>query len=352
MTGVLHQPGVQIEGIDPADALQILPPDADEQVWLAMRRTGLGGSDASTLLGMNRMEAPIELWEDKTGRVPLVDGYLSEEAEMGKLLEPVVRARFARIHKFEVRLAGMFRSTRYPWMFANPDGLVVTDDGLEGYEGKTCSIWVGPQWGTPDEPLVADHAELQAQWCMAVTGLTGWWVACLIAGQRNVYRYVQRDEGLIADLVDVSKHWWETYVEGDIEPLADGSDAYTEHLRKRFRSSNGAVEVSAEEFDELARLRQKLDQAEKDAKRDNEQLKNLVRRKIGDAEELRCGDKVLATWKHVRKFKKAAFIKADPERAAKYTVTRSVDDIDLARLEADEPDIWRAYLTRELRFID
>ncbi|ANZ35324.1 hypothetical protein BBK82_03715 [Lentzea guizhouensis] len=348
----MHPAGTAVDGIDPADAVQILPHGAEKQLWLAMRRTGIGGSDVSALVGMSRWEAPIELWEDKTGRVPLVDGYLSEEAEMGVLLEPVVRDRFARVHHVDVRLAGMFRSTRYPWMLANPDGLVVTSSGLEGYEGKTCGPWQAHEWGTADEPLVADHAELQAHWGMAVTGLPGWWVACLVAGQRNVYRYVARDDDIVADLVDISRHWWTTYVEGDVEPPADGSDAFTAYISKRYRvSSPGAVvEVDAEEFAELGRARQKLDQGEKDAKRDHNTLKNRVRRRLGEAEELRCGDKVLATWKPTRKFKYAEFAKEQPELAAKYRITTTVETTDVDRLAVEQPDIYAAYRSRVLQF--
>jgi putative phage-type endonuclease len=354
VTGTLHIPGTAVDGIDPADALQILPPNPDKQTWLAMRRTGIGGSDVSALVGMSRWEAPIELWEDKTGRVPLVDGYLSEEAEMGVLLEPVVRDRFARVHSLEVRLAGMFRSTAHPWMLANPDGLVVTADGLEGYEGKTCGPWQAHEWGSFDDPLVPDHAELQAHWGMAVTGLPGWWVACLIAGQHNVYRYVARDDAIVNDLVEISKDWWDTHVLGDVEPPPDGSDAYKEWVSKRYRASTAdkSVEVDAEEFDDLVRQRQKLMQAEKDAVSDHEALKNRVRRTCGDAESVRSGPNVLATWKTTKKFKQAEFRKHEPEKAAKYTVPATVEFLDVKRLAADEPELYRAYLSRELRFTD
>lgn len=354
MTGTLHIPGTAVDGIDPADALQILPPHANKQTWLAMRRTGIGGSDVSALVGMSRWTAPIELWEDKTGRIPLTDGYLSEEAEMGVLLEPVVRDRFARVHNVEVQLAGMFRSSRRPWMLANPDGLVVTANGFEGYEGKTCGPWQAHEWGTADEPIVADHAELQAHWGMAVTGLPGWWVACLVSGQRNVYRYVARDEVIVNDLVEISKLWWDTYVLGDVEPPVDGSDACTEYISKRYRltSPDTSVEVDAEEFDELTGLRSKLLQAEKDAKRDHEALKNRVRRHIGEHTALSSGDKVLATWDYTKKFKAAEFAKAEPELHAKYLVTKSVDVLDVERLALEKPETYRAYLSRVLSFND
>ena len=222
--------GVPVPGIHPADALQILPPGVDRQSWLAERRTGIGGSDVSALVGLSRWTSRVELWEDKTGRLPLVDE-ASEEAEMGTLLEPVVRDRFARVHQVRVDLCGMLRSQRWPWMLANPDGLIT--DKRVGYEGKTCTIWKAHEWGDPDNPLVPDHAELQAQWCMAVTGWDAWWVACLIGGQRNVYRHVERDDELIGDLVEISREFWNRNVLDDAEPDVDGSRGCADFLKAR-----------------------------------------------------------------------------------------------------------------------
>lgn len=36
--------------------------------WLAYRKSGIGGSDASAILGLNPYKSNIELWEEKTGR--------------------------------------------------------------------------------------------------------------------------------------------------------------------------------------------------------------------------------------------------------------------------------------------
>lgn len=339
-------PGRPVRGIDSAMAMQILAPEPNRLDWLAMRRTGLGSSDVSALVGMNKYTSPYELWEDKTGRLPLVDEQ-SEAAEMGTLLEPVVRDRFARVHDLTVRQVGMLRSTQWPWMLANPDGLC--SDGY-GYEGKTCSLWKAHDWGTADEPLVPDHAELQAQWGMAVTGLPGWWVAVLIGGQRNVYRLVERDEQIIADLVTLSHRFWHEHVLADVEPAVDGSQAVTDLLigRHRVATPGTTVEITAEERDALVTEREKLAAAERAAKTDHEALKNRVRAQLGDAEELVCDGRAVFTWKHTEKFAAARFAKAHPEKATAYL--KPVTVVDTERLAAEEPDLYREFCSRELRF--
>lgn len=345
--------GQTVPGVDPADALQILPPGTDRRVWRAMRRTGLGGSDASTLLGMNGHRASIQLWEDKTGAIPLLDVPPSESAEMGQLQEPIVRDRFARVHGVQVRLAGMLRSSRWPWMFANPDGWV--DDGsgtLIGYEGKTADKDLGPEWGTDRSPLIPDHAELQSHWCMAVTGARGWWVACLIGGNRNVYRWVDRDEQLIADLVGISGQWWQAHVVDGVEPEPDGSRAWTAYLKAKFPTAapGSVVEVSAREAAALRSERADALRAERHARTGHEGLKNRVRRLMGDAERLVGGGRQLATYKHTSQFRHKAFAEAEPDLYRQYLTT--VETTDVERLKHDHPDIYDAYRVRVLRFTD
>jgi predicted phage-related endonuclease len=241
----------------------------------------------------------------------------------------------------------MLRSAQWPWMLANPDG--VCSDGF-GYEGKTCSLWKAHEWGTADEPQVPDHAELQAQWGMAVTGLQGWWVAVLIGGQRNAYRLVERDEQIIADLVSMSYRFWHEHVLADVEPVVDGSQAVTDLLTERYRvSTPGAVvEIDTEERDALVVEREKVTAAESAAKKDHEALKNKVRARLGDAEELACGGRALFTWKHTTRFAAARFAEAHPDKAKQYR--RQAMVLDTERLAAEEPDLYRKFCSRELRF--
>ena len=42
--------------------------NADHGEWLQARSYGIGGSDASAILGMNPYKTNIELFEEKTGR--------------------------------------------------------------------------------------------------------------------------------------------------------------------------------------------------------------------------------------------------------------------------------------------
>lgn len=337
--------GRVIDGIDPDYAVEILPYGVDRQRWLAARRTGLGGSDASALVGLSKYTSRIELWEDKVGNLPLVDEQ-SEEAEMGTLLEPIVRDRFAKVHGLTVRLVGMLRSVRWPWMLANLDGLC--SDG-DGYEGKTTSVYNAADW---DDDQVADHAELQAQWCMAVTGLDAFHIACLIGGQRNVYRRVKRDNVLIGDLVQIGDDLWHNHVLTGQPPAVDGSDACTAFLTAHYPAVlvDDAVRIDPATRDDLVLAKEKAAQAEKDAARDHAEVKNRARRLIGDRSRLECDGKVVATWGHINKLNEKAFRAAEPDLAAAYTRPVSRVELDVDALKTDHPELYSAYRQRQLRF--
>ena len=100
------------------DAQLILPYDAPRDLWLAERRKGLGGSDASTIAGVNRFSSRYAVWLDKTGDLPEQD--LTAAMRMGNLLEPVLIRMFTEDTGIEVRRAASCsprptRSCGSPW---------------------------------------------------------------------------------------------------------------------------------------------------------------------------------------------------------------------------------------------
>src|SRR6202051_189437 len=68
--------------------------------WLAVRKGGIGSSDAGAAVGLNPYQSQLELWMIKTGRdgcLPSIDPN-DETSPMywGTLLEPIVAAHYTR----------------------------------------------------------------------------------------------------------------------------------------------------------------------------------------------------------------------------------------------------------------
>ena len=57
-----------------------------KEEWLSLRRQlGVGGSDASAVIGFNPYKSAYTLWAEKTGRIPEFEGNLI--TEVGSYLE-------------------------------------------------------------------------------------------------------------------------------------------------------------------------------------------------------------------------------------------------------------------------
>ena len=99
--------------------------------WLRMRKTGIGGSDAGAICGLNPYVSAMEVFQDKTTEgVKEVD---NESMRQGRDLEDYVARRFMEETGLKVRRSNvMYRSQENPFMIADVDRLVVGQDaGLE-----------------------------------------------------------------------------------------------------------------------------------------------------------------------------------------------------------------------------
>ena len=118
------------------------------EAWLKLRLNGIGGSDAGTVLGLNKYKTNIELWEEKTGRAK--SEFTGNEAtRYGHDAEEHIRALFHLDHPdlnldyHEFRMHG---NEKYPFMYATLDG-ELTGYGKKGIlEIKTATIQNNGQW--------------------------------------------------------------------------------------------------------------------------------------------------------------------------------------------------------------
>ena len=200
--------------------------------WLEYRKQGIGGSDAAVACGISRYKSPVELWLEKTGQLPAQEA--GEAAYWGTQLEPLVRAEFTRRTGIEAtHTMQLLQSVEYPFMLANLDGTCEHPDfGPCIFEAKTASAYKAKEWDNsiPEEYL------LQIQHYMAVTGYRGAYIAALIGGNTFRWKFVERDEGLIAVMIHLEAEFWGYVQEGTPPPL-DGSEASARLLSEQFPSS-------------------------------------------------------------------------------------------------------------------
>lgn len=145
----------------------------DEAAWLAGRMNGIGGSDASAVVGMNPYKTNIELFEEKTGRRIQED--ISEKPYViyGKQAEEYIRELFRldypeyQVEHHEFRI---LQSLSYPFMQASLDGELTDQERRRGIlEIKTTNILQSMQYEKWKD-RIPDNYYIQVLHYLLVTG--------------------------------------------------------------------------------------------------------------------------------------------------------------------------------------
>jgi putative phage-type endonuclease len=262
--------------------------------WLNLRKKGIGGSDASVICGVNRWKSPVELWMEKTNKLPYQEA--GEAAYWGTQLESLVRNEFTKRTSIEVIEARqLLQSEDYPFMLANLDGICEHPNlGKCVFEAKTSSAYRESEW----REAIPDEYVLQVQHYLSVTGYKGCYVAVLIGGNSFRWKFIERDEELIEMLIQLEAEFWDC-VQSDVPPPLDGSEASVKFLSQRFPDSvpESKIELPAN----AAELIRQYDEACEQLKRFEEQkqeAENLLKQMLGDNETGIAGDRII-TWKSV-----------------------------------------------------
>lgn len=220
--------------------------------WLALRKTGIGGSDAGTVCGLNPFGSQIKLFYDKTGRK--IEEGDNEAMRQGHDFEDYVAQRFMEATGLKVRRSNyMYRSAEYPFMIADVDRFVVGEDA--GLECKTASAYNADKWKDGNIPL---HYVMQCYHYMAVTGKRTWYIAAVILGKEFVWHKLEWEDELIGSLIQAEKNFWENYVMAKKIPVPDGTEVCNEVLNQYFHTAKMDSSVKLIGFDEKLDRRMEL----------------------------------------------------------------------------------------------
>ena len=255
--------------------------------WLAVRKQGIGSSDAAAAVGLNPYKSQLELWLEKTGRdtsLPKLDPQDEESpAYWGNILEPIVATHYSKRSGHRVRRINavlQHPDPKLPWMLANIDREVIGADDVQILECKTAGINGARLW----KEGVPEYVQLQVMHQLAVTGKQAADVAVLLGGQHLEIHRIERDESMIARLIDLERLFWD-YVVSDTPPPADGTDSAEAALRCLYPEDNGqTLDFSqhpelANTYLELKAVRQSIAQQETH----EAQLKQALQQAMGAA---------------------------------------------------------------------
>lgn len=288
--------------------------DLSHEEWLKLRKTGIGGSDAGAICGLNPYSNAISVYRDKTSEeITDID---NEAMRQGRDLEEYVAQRFMEETGLKVRRSNMmYRSTENPFMIADVDRLVVGEDA--GLECKTASAYNADKW---KDETIPDHYLIQCYHYMAVTGKRTWYIAVVILGREFKYRKITWDDAIISNLIAIEKDFWETNVCKKQMPDPDGSKVCDEILEQYFHTARNESAVELYGFDDKLRRREEVLELKEKLETEQRQIEQEIKLYMQDSETA-FSDGFRVSWSNV-----------DTAR------------IDTKRMKEEEPEVYQKFL--------
>lgn len=287
----------------------------DRAKWLRERKKGIGGSDAGAILGVNPYKNAFAVWQDKVSEE--IDEAQSEAAYWGTVLEDVVAKEFERQSGKKVRRINRTLVHReYPFIRANIDRDVVGENAI--LECKTANAFFAKEWEGNEVP--ASYL-VQCQHYLAVTGAQMCYIACLIGGQRYVWKELPRDEELIGMIVKAEKDFWENHVLTGIPPEIDGSHAAKEYLSKTYSRDSGETIWLEGKYERTMKDYLELKAQSDEIKQEMDCLSNQLKNQMKQAQTAISGG-FRAEWK-----------------------TKESKRVDTERFKKEYPEIYQKVLT-------
>lgn len=246
--------------------------------WLQMRKTGIGGSDAGAVCGLNPYSSAMNVFYDKTSEE--LSDFDNEAMRQGRDLEEYVARRFMeQTGKRVYRSNKMYRSAAHPFMLADIDRLISGENA--GLECKTVSPYMADKWIGNEIP---PHYMIQCHHYMAVTGKEAWYIAAVILGQGFLYRKILRDESLIQNLTSIEEQFWKNHVLTGKMPDPDGSKACDEVLAQYFKTAASGSSIPLIGFDKKLKRREELSCLIQKLEREQKQIDQEVKAYMKDCE--------------------------------------------------------------------
>lgn len=271
-------------------------PDASTQderraAWLADRRTCITGTEIAAILGMSKFMRPIDVYLEKMGPRTVEQ---NTAMHAGKRFERAILEEYAETHGCEIIFADPFRLYKIP----DFELLGATLDAIRVDDGRPVDAknirYKDEEWGeegTDDFPLYY-RLQLHVQAMAKQKDIAD--LAVCFTGQDFVTYTYHRDPE-VDDLIKTEvTAWWQKHILGGVVPEPDGSESYSEFLKRRFaRNTDVLIEPDDAMRDLVSALHARKGELST-AEAAKDQIEQQIKALIGDAGGIRG----LCTWKN------------------------------------------------------
>ena len=302
--------------------------DMPKEKWLMKRKCGIGGSDASSILGLNPYRSSMAVYIEKIDeeiRCNQMDNGLKENAvsknnetnykmELGNKLKGFVASEFMLRTGKKVRsINGILRNDKYPFAIANIDRAVVGEKAF--LECKVTNSFNKKEW----EKTIPIHYQVQMNHYMAVSGASHCYVAALIGNEELVIHKIERDEKIIEEIMKLEEMFWNNCVLGDNFPMPDGSNDYSKVLDSLYKDSKDEELILFEAENILNRYDEVIS-IYKEFEKEKKAIEQYLKLQMKNYEIAYVGDRKI-TWKKQER-----------------------NTIDISKLKKEHPEIVAGYM--------
>lgn len=294
--------------------------DMPKEVWLGIRNIlGIGGSEAATVLGINKYKTAYQLWKEK----------VSDEIEMienkftiwGNLLEEPIAQEYMRQSGNRVIPDNKIRIHQvHSCLFVDLDRIVVNNEGeqIGLLECKSTVRRVLKSWEEDEDNCpqgIPLNYYVQVQHELSVSGLPWADLAFGILDERElIIKRIERDEEYIEKQNQALVGWWNAFIVQNVAPPMTAVEySFVEPMQDSWIEATGDI---AETYTNLKQQKE----IKKNLEKEIEEKENKIKEFMGEKENLVLIDTIIVSWKSQKR-----------------------TTIDSKKLKADKPDIAEAY---------
>lgn len=237
------------------------------EAWREERRTYIGGTDVSALMGLNPWRGPLEVWLAKTrgeDAAQTQDPKKLWVMQTGHYLEEAVALMYCDrmgLSHDSLSTGGLVRDTKRSFLAANPDRLIYgADRGLEIKTASEGELHSGEdKWGEDGTDEVPDHYLMQCQWYMGILGMPRWDLAAFFLGRSREFRIypIEFNPTLFnAMTLEADRFWHEHVLAGMAPSEARSMEAMASYLASRAARHSATIQASEDAEEAAAILRQ------------------------------------------------------------------------------------------------
>lgn len=282
--------------------------------WLIKREDGLGGSEASSIINLNKWQTPYQLFLIKTGQVPPFTG--NAKTESGQFLEDTIAKYF--FHKnpecilIPTEENYLCTHADYDFILGSPDRQFIDEQGrLQVLEIKNTEYAV-------DWDLVPESWYCQGTFYAGTLGYSNFTICALVRGHELTYHTFDLDTSFYDYLVSECVDFWHNHILSGVAPVSTNSD----DVILKYPIDNGEfMDADSEVISQHQKLIE-LAEKEKQIKVASEVIKEELKLKLEGCLGFKVGDKPIITWK----------------------TSKSGEIFDLDKFSTEHPDMHNLYM--------